>query len=186
MSSRHLLPLLLLLPGALLASCGSSKPLRDPTGEPFPAVTGQALSGEQVELPGPPEDRPLLLLVGYEMDAQFDLDRWILGLLQAETPARILEVPTIPGMVPGLFAGSIDDGMRSGIPDEDWGQVVTVYGDGARRIQGLTGNDGSRNGRILLLDHDGRVAWFHDRGYSAGKLLELDARARSLAAPQAP
>ena len=44
----------------------------------------------------------------------------------------VREVPTIPGWAPRLFSGAIDGGMRNGIPDEDWGAVVTVYGDGGQ------------------------------------------------------
>ena len=100
--------------------------------------------------------------------------------MQAQTPATFLELPTISGMLPGLFADQIEQGMRSGIPSEDWGGVLTLYGDDASAVQRFTGGSDGRNGRIVLLDRQGRLAWFHDRGYSAGKLLELDAAVRAL------
>ena len=53
---------------------------------------------------------------------------------------------------------------------------MTVYGSGAGELVDFTGNTGGRNIRVLLLDEEGRVQWFHDRGYSAGKLLELEAK----------
>ena len=71
--------------------------------------------------------------------------------------------------------------MRSGIPSEDWPSVATVYGPGAIRIVELTGNERPRNIRVLLLDAGGRIRWFHDRGFSASKLLELDQAALVLA-----
>ena len=83
-------------------------------------------------------------------------------------------------MIPGMFSGAIDSGMRSGIPSEDWGSVVTVYGAGADELKRFTGVEGGSNARVLLLDEDGFVQWFHDRGYSATKLLELDVMARSM------
>ncbi|HEU4703670.1 MAG TPA: hypothetical protein VFS37_14400, partial [Conexibacter sp.] len=64
-------------------------------------------------------------------------------------------------------------GMRSGIPSEDWASVVTVYNSDAERLVQFTGNASPRNIRVLLLDAAGRVLWFHDRGFSAGKLIEL-------------
>ena len=70
--------------------------------------------------------------------------------------------------------------MRSGIPEEDWASVITVYGSDADRIVALTGNEQPRNMRVLLLDAEGRVRWFHDRGFSAAKLLELVRTAREL------
>ena len=165
---------------ALIAqSCSSTPARRDVTGEAFPQVTGTSLEGDKFAIPGDLNGEPAVLLIGYLMESQFDIDRWILGLVQAETPVRIIEVPTIPGMFPGMFAGSIDEGMRGGIPSEDWGSVVTVYGDGAGEIKRWTGA-GDRNGRVMLLDAEGVVRWFHDEGYSAGKLTELDAALREL------
>lgn len=92
----------------------------------------------------------------------------------------MIEVPTIPGLFPRLISGTIDSGMRSGIPSEDWTSVVTLYGSTARTVVDLTGNEQPRNIRVLLLDEHGDVRWFHDRGFSASKLLELDGLARSM------
>lgn len=164
----------------LLSACSSVTPNRDPHGETFPIVDGKTLEGKAVVLPTDFRGAPVLFLIGYEQETQFDCDRWILGLLQAKTPVKFLEVPTIPGLLPGMFAGQIDDGMRTGIPHEDWAGVVTLYDDEAAKIAEFTGNEKNRNARVLLLDADGRVVWFHDRGYSAGKLLEVDARVRAM------
>lgn len=153
---------------------------RSPVGEVLPSVVGESLEGEAFALPADLAGEPAILLFGYAQDAQFDADRWLFGLLQSETPARLLEVPTIRGFVPSLIGGRIDAGMRSGIPSEDWGVVVTLYGEGAGRIVELTGNRNPRNIRVMLLDGGGTVRWFHDRGFSAGKLLELDRAARAL------
>jgi hypothetical protein len=138
----------------------------------FPSVVGTALDGRVVALPEEFRGRPVLLLVGYLQNTQFDLDRWLLGLSEAEVDVDVREVPTIPGLLPGAFSGFIDGGMRRGIPREDWGSVVTVYGD-ADAIASFTGNEDGLPGRILLLDREGRVAFFHDRGYSAGTLRRL-------------
>jgi len=164
---------------ALLPGCSSPVTNLDPVGQVLPDVVGESLQGEQVRFPTDLEG-PAILLVGYVQDAQFDLDRWILGLVQLGTPVAIYEVPTIDGLVPGMFAGSIDGGMRSGIPSEDWGAVVTLYDEDAARIVALTGNERPRNGRVLLLDGDGGIVWFQDRGYSAGLVSDLDAAARGL------
>lgn len=164
----------------LLAACSSTHPRRVPLGEALPPVVGKSLAGDRVRLPADLSGEPAVLLIGYVQDAQFDLDRWILGLVQLQTPVRVIEVPTIEGLVPGMFAGRIDEGMRGGIPTEDWAAVVTVYGKEAVKIAEWTGTERPRNGRVLLLDAQGRVAWFHDRGYSAGWVTQLDALAREL------
>jgi hypothetical protein len=157
----------------VLASCGTTHPNRNPVGETFPSVEGESLDGRAVRLPEDFAGQKMLLLVGYVQDSQFDIDRWLLGLLQGEVPVKFLEVPTIEGLVPGIFAGTIDGGMRKGIPEEDWGGVVTVYGDAAD-ITRMTGTENPRNARVLLLDETGRVIWFHDRGYSPRLILEIE------------
>ncbi|MFT7465452.1 MAG: hypothetical protein ACI9EF_003819 [Pseudohongiellaceae bacterium] len=165
----------------LSALACSSVENRDPTGELFPAVKGEGLDGSSVSLPNDLAGAPAILLVGYVQDTQFDLDRWMLGLAQAGTPGRVLELPTIDGMA-SLFSSRIDEGMRGGIPQEDWPVVVTLYDAAAEKVLALTGDERPRNGRVLLLDNQGHVAWFHDRGYSTGNLLALDAAVRELLA----
>lgn len=118
----------------LLAGCASSHPNREPLGERLPGLTGKALDGRALALPDELLGAPSILLVGYEQEAQFDADRWLFGLRQARTPARLLEMPTIPGLFPGAFQKQIDSGMRGGIPHEDWGTVVTLYGDAASAL----------------------------------------------------
>ena len=71
-----------------------------------------------------------------------------------------------------MISGTIDEGMRRGIPKEDWASVVTVY-RGASSIAEFTGTEIDNNMRVLLIDADGQVRWFHDRGYSARVLLDL-------------
>ena len=155
-----------------LSSCSSPIPRRDPTGAMFPSVEGESLEGERVRIPEDFAGAPVLLLVGYEQDTQFDLDRWLLGLFEAEVAVEVREVPTIGGLVPRIIGDWIDSGMRRGIPSEDWGSVVTVYRD-ADAICELTGTEDPLPGRILLLDASGRVIFFHDRGYSVGTLAKL-------------
>lgn len=164
-----------------LSACGSTVKNVDPLGQAFPNVAGQSLQKQAVAIPGAWAGKPVVLLVGYVQETQFDLDRWAVGLTMAKLPVPVVEVPTIPGLVPSMISGWIDSGMRSGIPAEDWASVVCVYGSDAKKIVAITGNQGPRNGRIFLLDEAGKVAWFHDRGFSAGKLAELDAKARELA-----
>ncbi len=183
---RCLLPLLLTVAG-LGPGCRSERPAPPALdGALFPSVGGEALDGRRVELPAAVAGAPAILLVAFEMESQFDCDRWLLGLVQAKTPVKVLEVPTIPGLVPGLFSGTIDSGMRKGIPSEDWGVVVTLYGDDAERVFEFTGGIRDRNARVLLLDGDGRVVWHHGRGYSARLMAELDERARALTTEPPP
>lgn len=154
------------------AACSTTYPRRQPVGERFPSVAGSALDGATVALPDVGKGAPMLLLIGFQQNTQFDLDRWLLALSQSGWTTRTYEVPTLPGLMPGMFSGFIDGGMRRGIPQEDWGGVVTLYAD-AKRVAEFTGNDDGLPGRVVLLDGDGVVAFFHDRGFSVGALAKL-------------
>ena len=168
-----------------VAGCGSI-PNRDPMGETFPTVQGTSLAKKAMTLPAAVQGKPALLLVAYDQNTQFDVDRWVLGLLQLGTPiAQLFEVPTISGFVPTALGGTIDSGMRSGIPGEDWASVVTIYGDGAI-VERFTGTERGLNARVLLLDDSGKVIWFHDRGFSPSLALQLDAKIRSLVSVTEP
>ncbi len=165
---------------ALLAGCNRTVPApASIIDTSFPQVVGNDLNKKQVTIPDDFRGRNVLLLVGYEQRAQFDIDRWILGVLQADIPVEIVEVPTISGMVPRAVQGFIDNGMRSGIPQSDWASVVTVYKDADKIIQAL-GNDRPQSAYAVLLNREGRIIWRSNIGYSAGQVIELKKLAQSL------
>jgi hypothetical protein len=164
-----------------LNGCSSSIANRDPVGEAFPSVTGESLEKVETRLPESLAGKPAVLLIGYTQKTQFDIDRWLMGLLQAGIgiggedgiDAHLLEVPTIPGLLPTMASGWIDDGMRSGIPREDWAAVVTLYGGSATPVVEMTGNENGRLARVVVLDAGGTVVWFDDEGYSARKAMAV-------------
>lgn len=167
----------MLLLGVLLlvaGGCSTTHARRDPTGDLWPTMTGTRLDGRRVTFPDAVAGEPVLLLIGYKMRTQFDIDRWLLGLHDAGIDVSVYELPTIPGLGPRLFSGSIDEGMRQGIPPEDWGVVITVY-QHADRLTRFLGNENALPARVVLLDAQGRVAWFHDHGYAVHALMDLAA-----------
>jgi hypothetical protein len=169
-----------LLISTLVAACSSVVPAPNQVRNTrFPTVQGTSLEGKKVTIPDDLKGKPTLVLVGYIQRAQFDIDRWILGALQADVKASIIEVPTIAGMLPQMVQGFIDGGMRKGIPQSDWGSVVTVYEDAPKIIQAL-GNERPQSAYAVLLDKDGRIAWSSNIGYSASQILELKKVAEQL------
>lgn len=164
----------ILLISLLGLGCTAERTNRDPVGEPFPMVTGKALSGSSVTLPTDFRGAPSLVLAGYVQSTQFDIDRWMLGLMQLEAEIVTIEVPAIEGWFPSTFLRpTIDGGMRDGIPQEDWQSVVTLYGEEAERLQVFTGTERPGNARVLLLGASGDVLWFWDQGYSPKRLREM-------------
>lgn len=169
-------------PHSIASDPASRSPL---VGRAFPEVRGTGLDKREWKVPGDMlkddqgKPRPVLLLVGYVQDAQFDIDRWTLGLAQAKTPGAVFELPCVRGWLIRQFSSQLDSGMRRGIPKENWGAVVTVYGD-ASKVSDFTGDEHANNARVILLKPDGTVAWFWDEGYSPTRLIELDAAIRAM------
>ncbi len=141
-------------------------------GDKMVNATGESLDGKEYEIPKDFSGQLTLLIFGYVQDSQFDIDRWLIGLDMTDTQVPVYEIPTIKGMFPRMFKPFIDEGMRSGIPKEIWKGVITVYEQGDD-IQRFTGNQSPRNSRVMLLDENGRVIYFYDRGFSVNALNEL-------------
>ncbi|MEP1446097.1 MAG: hypothetical protein ABJK37_08310 [Paraglaciecola sp.] len=141
-------------------------------GDRMVTVSGESLEGQQVAIPQDFEGQETLLLFGYKQDSQFDIDRWLIGLDMTQTQVAAYEIPTIQGMLPRMFSGFIDSGMRKGIPKQLWKGVVTVYADGDK-VQRFTGNQNPNNARVMLLNKSGTIVYFYDQGFSVEALNEV-------------
>lgn len=82
-------------------------------------------------------------------------------------------------MMPQMVQGFIDNGMRKGIPKDDWASVVTIYED-APKIIAAFGNERPQSAYVTLLKKDGTIAWSSNQGYSASQVLDLKKLADSL------
>jgi hypothetical protein len=155
------------------SSCANYEyPSQVTTGDKMIEVTGQSLEGHSVVIPRDFAGQETLLLFGYKQNSQFDIDRWLIGLDMTKTNVAAYEIPTIQGMLPRMFSGFIDGGMRKGIPKNLWKGVVTVYEDGDK-VQRFTGNLNPNNARVMLLDKQGNIVYFYDRGFSVAALNEV-------------
>jgi hypothetical protein len=160
----------------LLAGCTTKYPNRNVVGENFPNVMGESLAGETKSIPTDLVEGQVVLILGFVQNSQFDIDRWLIGLDMTNTNIPVYELPTLQGMFPEFFKTEINNGMRKGIPKELWKGVITVYEDG-KQLQRFTGNTNPNNARVLLLDQDGKVIFFYDRGFAVGALKQLRAAA---------
>lgn len=140
--------------------------------EPMIHAKGETLEGKEITIPDEFSGKQTLLLLGYKQDSQFDIDRWLIGLDMTQTNIAVYEIPTIQGMAPRMFSTFINNGMRRGIPKELWKGVITVYHDGDK-VQRYTGNQNPNNTRVILLDEQGKVMYFYDRGFSVDALNEV-------------
>jgi hypothetical protein len=164
-----------LLTALVLSSCANYEyPSQVSIGGSMIEARGESLEGETVAIPQDFVGQETLLLFGYKQDSQFDIDRWLIGLDMTQTQVAAYEIPTIQGMLPRMFSGFIDGGMRKGIPKKLWKGVVTVYADGDK-VQRFTGNINPNNARVMLLDKEGSIVYFYDRGFSVEALNEVRA-----------
>ncbi len=158
----------------LAVGCRGPIPNRVAVREHLPRVGGRDLDRDTVALSEEIAGSPTILRVGSLRDAQSDIDRRNLGLLRARCRLRVLEIPAVTDWFPEVFLQpTIDDGMRSGIPRGERAAVIILYGEDADRLQRFTGSERARKARVILLDPEGRVAWFWDRGFSPARLLQM-------------
>jgi hypothetical protein len=133
------------------------------------------LSRTKVRFPESLLGSPAVLLVAYRRGTQLDLDLWV-EFITANVPKLVwYEVPTISSIVWRPLAGWIDSGMRSGVPQEKWPRVATLYEDAAK-LRDFIGDNGKYLTHLVVLNSDGVVVWFNADGYSeeaGNELLRL-------------
>jgi hypothetical protein len=152
----------------------------NPVGKRLPSISGQTLSRSKVRFPESLAGYPAVLLVAYRRGTQQDLDRWI-GFISANAPEVVwYEVPAIPSVIWRPLAGWIDSGMRSGVPQDKWSRVVTLYEDAAK-LRDFIGDNGRDLTHMVVLNSEGTVVWFNTNGYSEEAASELLRFLRSLA-----
>lgn len=93
----------------------------------FPSIPANALSGEPKTVPVPGELQ--FLVVAFEQRAQPQADQWFKVYQEnfSRQGAVFYELPMISSFWKWM-SGWIDKGMRSGIPKEKHGNVLTYYG----------------------------------------------------------
>lgn len=160
---------------ALLTGCaGYSYPSQVVLNQKIITASGETLEGMPVTIPDDLAGQPALLIFGYVHKSQFDIDRWLIGLDMTKPNVAVYELPALKNPFAGWFSERIDNSMREGIPREIWQDVITIYADGDK-VQRYTGNQTPKNARIVLVDAQGMVMHFYDRGFSVSALNALNA-----------
>jgi hypothetical protein len=163
----------------LVAPYGAEGRGGSPLDKMLPAVTGTNLAGAKVTLPDDLRGKPSVLLVAYRRGTQADVDRWISFVSQTMPGLTFLEVPTIANPVWRPLAGWIDGGMKRGVSQERWHQVVTLYED-APILKDFLGDRGGHATHVVLLDDSGRVRWFYAGGFTEASAADFQRTAGDL------
>jgi hypothetical protein len=153
-------------------------------GRRFPEACGTTLAGKRLCLPDDVAGAPAVLLVAYQRVTQEDIDAWMAFLHREAPHLAVYEVPTIPAPAYRLWSGWIDAGMRKGVPQELWSNVLTLYAEGAP-VRDFLGNADKYSADVVLLDAGGVVRWFDDSGFDRDKGGDLLHTLRALEAESA-
>ncbi|WP_133407607.1 hypothetical protein [Parashewanella tropica] len=155
-----------------LVACSSTYPNQKIMQEFLPNMKGETLEKRSVIIPNDFKSPQTILLIGYVRNSQFDIDRWLQALKGTNVNTPTYELAAATGVMSSVFQDYINNGMRNGIPKEQWKGVVTLYDD-AHVLQRFTGNHKPNNARVMLIDDKGKVLYFYDRGFSVDALESL-------------
>ena len=148
------------------------------TGDAFPRLEGQFLTGRKAVLPDAAAGKFAVVLMGFTYDSRVEVEAWAEHVRRdfgASGMVTFFEVPVIGGM--GRMAKwFIDSGMRKGTPKELHENVITVYGgaDRWKKTMGFTKAD-EHAAYLALLGPDGRVRWMHRGGFTDEAMKALTA-----------
>jgi len=122
-------------------------------GKIFPNITAYSLAKTEVRLPEVAKGKVALITIAFVREAQEMIDSWSIPFgnrFGKDSNYAYYEVPMLDGLW-RLFRGSIDGGMREGIPLEKHKNVITYYGNYKEYVSYLSINN-LKKGYVFLLD----------------------------------
>jgi hypothetical protein len=151
----------------------------------FPAVRGDNLLRQTVNLPHDLEGELNILLIAFQRWQQNMVDTWlptVQHIEQAHPQVRYYELPTIQRL--NVLAQTfINAGMRAGIPNPTARErTITLYVDKAafRRALELPHEESIY---VLLVDRQGQVLWRTEGAHTPDKATALAAAIRAEEGP---
>lgn len=157
---KHILMIGICLMVTACIGAGENSRLTSNGSQHFPSLIGIDLQGNQRTLPDAFAGTYNIIAVGFEREHQTPINTWIPtidALLEKDNRLRFYEVPVIYEMN-ALMRGWINNGMRSGIPDEIAREhTITVYTD-RESFLSLMNMDAAHN-YTLLVDQSGKILW---------------------------
>ncbi|MGA2889479.1 MAG: hypothetical protein ABSE51_15635 [Terracidiphilus sp.] len=133
-------------------------------GDSFPSITGQTLSGKQMELPGAASARPAVVILSFSRAGGHDSQTWSQHLSK-NVPGLPIYTVIFLESVPRLFRGMAISGIKSGMPATMQDRTVLLYQDSEaweRKVR-LGGED---HACVVLLKASGAIEWLSSEGFS--------------------
>jgi len=150
----------------------------------FPAISGESLAENKVNLPQAAEGKITLILMAFERDAIPKLDPWLKAYADAFSAKKDFAWYKIP-MMKSAFAKQISEmingKMKKDNPKELHDKIVTYYGPVDDYVTAL-GIADEEQGYAFLLDRTGVVKWRSTGPADQKSTKDLIDAAHSLAA----
>jgi len=151
----------------------------------FPTVEAQNLLDEPVVLPDDLLGSPAVVHVAFFQKQQELVNTWLgeMGRIEeAFAGVRVIETPVIKGRW-AMMAGFIDNGMRSGILEQEArARTITLFTD-TRDFREALDLPTDRDVYTLLLDPEGRVLATEPGVFSEGAMQRLIEAGRAAGIP---
>jgi hypothetical protein len=146
----------------------------------FPALQVRDLEGVEYVIPDALPGGPHVIILAFQRWQQVLVERWKPGLEELAERHPGMQVWEVPSLSKGyrLFRGTIDGGMRAGIPDPDVRRhTLTAYTDVGALARALEISS-LDTVQVFLVDCDGTVRWRAEGEPAATSFAELDAAAQ--------
>jgi len=146
----------------------------------FPAVKGTNLQGTEIDVPAGLKGNRRLVAVAFLQKQQEDVNTWVAHLDELRINNPELSFYEIPMIYKGnaLFRFWLNNGMRSGIPNEQTRRTtITVYTDVESFLKEVGAPDNQQI-QVFLLDEQGTILGRTAGAHSADKAKELFAKAQ--------
>ncbi len=148
------------------------------TGEEFPQLSGQSLTGKSLELPSMIAGKPAVVVFSFSRSAGKDARSWNVHLSQ-DFPSLSINTIILLESVPSLFRGMALSGIKSGIPSSMQDRTVVLYKNEELWKQRLDVTDENR-AYLVLVGPDGHIRWKNSAGFTGGAYAQLQGEVRKL------
>lgn len=153
----------------------------------IPAVKGKNLNGQEITLPNPSSNKPVLIMIGFSHKSSEDFERWNKGFkghYLNDPRIQYFEIVELQG-VPSFVNGMILHGMRREVPEAQHSHFMTVYTGEAdwKRVVKFGPPDVAY---LILTDGSGKVVWQTNGPFTPEKSSQLESALSALSseAPQ--
>ena len=140
---------------------GSADKSKSAIGLKFPAISGESLAENKVNLPQAAAGKVTLILMAFERDSIPKLDPWLKAYSDAfgaNKDFALYKIPMMKSEFAKQISGMINGKMKKDNPKELHDKIVTYYGPIDEYVTAL-GIADEEQGYAFLLDKTGVVKW---------------------------